>query len=75
MTDPIGLNHPFNAYVVEADGSKGQFVGGSYDDISAVTVASAVYQAKQQTSPNVPFAIGVFDSTDALIAWVGTATV
>jgi hypothetical protein len=61
---------PFRAYLVE-DGVVGEFLGGSYDNISAVTVACAAYQIMQRYNPRTNVAAVVYDDLDAIIAWIG----
>ena len=64
--------HPFNVYTLEPDfTTKKEWVGGTYDNISSVTVACAAFTAWQNYSPGGGVLVGVFDDTDALIAFIG----
>jgi len=67
------LQHPFPCYTLNPDGSQKMLVGGSYDNISAVTIACAIYVAIQSYSPHDKRQVGVFDDTDTLIAVVGAS--
>ena len=60
----------FKVYLIQ-DGVRGAWVGGSYDNISAVTIACALYTALEATYPDVHNAIGVYDGADAGIAFIG----
>ena len=55
-----------NGGVIDADAA-----GGSYDNISAVTIACAVFQTLQGFSPSPSRAVTIHDSTDTVIAFVG----
>ena len=70
-TEAAQYNHPFNVYRMVDEQTKGNWVGGSYDNISAVTIACAVYAARQNYSPDFETMFAVFDSTDTPIAFVG----
>ena len=75
MTEPVSsIQHPFGCYTLNPDGSKKTLVGGSYDNISAVTIACAVYASIQAYSPTDKRQLAVFDETDTLIAVVGSAS-
>jgi len=63
--------HPFNVYSMIDANTKDKWVGGSYDNISAVTVASAIYQARQGYSPDTEALVAVFNDTDTMIAIIG----
>ena len=52
--------------VIDADAS-----GGSYDNISAVTIACSVFQAMQDYSPSPRNAVTIHDDTGKVIAFVG----
>lgn len=60
--------HPFTVKLED-----GTLVGGSYDNLSAVTIAAAVYQARQGGSggSDPDFVVTVFDSADVEIAIIG----
>jgi len=62
--------HPFKCKLPD-----GTLVGGSYDNISAVTIACAYFQTLQQLSPAAAglHQIVVYDSTDVAIAVIGTS--
>ena len=71
--EPIPLAPPieqFNCYLMVDQNTKGPWVGGSYDNISAVTIACAFYQSYMRHAPE-PL-VGVFDSSDSVIAFIGT---
>ena len=75
MTDAVSsIQHPFGCYTLNPDGSKKSLVGGSYDNISAVTIACAVYAAIQGYSPTDKRQLAVFDDTDTMIAVIGAAS-
>jgi len=63
--------HPFKVYTMNADDTKNTFVGGSYDNISAVTIACAIWTSSQNYNPTTGFAVGVYDDTDTVIAFLG----
>jgi len=64
---------PFRSYVVE-DGVVGEFLGGSYDNISAVTVACSAFQILQSYNPRTNVAAVVYDENGQVIAWIGRYT-
>jgi hypothetical protein len=64
---------PFRAYKVE-DGVVGDFLGGSYDNISAVTVACTCFQTLQGYNPRTNISVVVYDENDQIIAWIGRYT-
>ena len=70
--DPaVGTNHPFNVYKMVDSLTKEQWVGGSYDNISATSIACAAFTAWVSYSPGGGILIGVFDSADTPIAFIG----
>ena len=74
MTEAVSsVQHPFGCYTLNLDGSKKTLVGGSYDNISAVTIACSVYAAIQAYSPTDKRQLAVFDETDTMIAVIGSA--
>jgi len=68
---PAAATHPFTVYTVNEDGTKKTYVGGSYDNISAVTIACAMYDAMQDYAASTWRKIVVYDSTDTPIAFIG----
>jgi len=66
--EAAALNHPYKCRLPD-----GTFVGGSYDDISAVTIAAAYYQVLQILVPEGTgqHSVIVYDDTDTPIAIVG----
>ena len=75
MSEPASIEaataHPFRCYIVDDTGAKKTYVGGSYDNISAVTIACAVYDAIQDYSISTWRKIVIYDSTDTAIAFIG----
>ena len=73
MSVPAGgpPQHPYRCFTLNPDYSQNRYVGGSYDNISAVTIASALYTAREQVMQSDHFLIGVFDDTDTPIAFIG----
>jgi len=72
MEGRVASTHPFKVYTYNPDGSQGtRLLGGSYDNISAVTIACSVYQAMQQFDVDTWRQLGVWDSTNTLIAVIG----
>ena len=63
--------HPFRCYEVSAEGVRGDFVGGSYDAISVVTIACAFFEMHQGASVISRYGIGAYDTDDTLIAFIG----
>jgi len=63
--------HLYNVYLMTDPDTKGQWVGGSYDNISAVTIACSWYSTTQQLVPANNRLIAVFDDTDTVIAAIG----
>jgi hypothetical protein len=63
--------HPFTVYAIQADGSKGRYVGGSYDNASAVSIMCSAFATRQFVSNEDDLLLEVFDSTDAPIAFIG----
>ena len=71
-SEAVGLNHPYKVYGLSGDGStKGDFAGGAYDAPAAVTIACTIYAASQEYDTSINRLVGVFDSSDQLIAVVG----
>jgi len=66
---------PFGCHFIMEDGSKGSFAGGSYDNISAVTIACCLYAASQTptsvTNPNLERTVAVYDGAGTIIAIIG----
>ena len=60
----------FKCFLVE-DAIIGQFVGGSYDNISAVTVATDAYRTLQDYNPRSNVGVIVVDDTGINIAYIG----
>jgi hypothetical protein len=60
----------FKVYLIQ-DGVRGVWVGGSYDNISAVTIACAIYTTLEAMYPDSHNAVGVYDSMDTGVAFVG----
>jgi len=71
MSEPAAATHPFRVYTLNDDNTKKTYVGGSYDNISAVTIACAMYGAMQNFNVVTWRQIAVFDSTDTPIAVIG----
>jgi len=74
--DQPGTGNPnqlFNAYQMEDSLTKAQWVGGSYDNISAVTIACAWYMMRQNAAVSNSLLVGVFDESDTPIAFIGRA--
>jgi len=71
MNDKAAPTHPFMVYTLDTEDQQKTLVGGSYDDISAVTIACAVYSAFQRYSPSQWRRLAVFDDTDTPIAFIG----
>jgi len=63
--------HPYRCYEMSLEDVRGDFVGGSYDAISVVTIACAFFQMHQQANPVAYYGIAVYDETDTLIAFIG----
>jgi len=63
--------HPFTIWTVDEAGTKKGYVGGSYDNASAVTIACGVYDALQDYSVATWRQVRVYDSTDQVIAFIG----
>ena len=63
--------HLFTVYTLNDDETQNEVVGGSYDNISAVTIACSVFQVRQSKGTDEWLMVGVFDSTDTLIARIG----
>lgn len=62
---------PFEAHIMVA-GAKGESLGGSYDNLTAVTIACTVWQSMQAYNPTTDRVFGVFDnSTGTQIAVIG----
>ena len=69
MSEPAATTHPFKCKLPD-----GTFVGGSYDSISAVTIACAAFTTMQTLNPTAgTHQITVFDSADVAIAYIGRA--
>jgi len=60
----------FNVYWMADPNTKGDWLGGSYDNISAVTIACTVF-AELQRHYQTEALVGVFDDTDTPIAFIG----
>jgi hypothetical protein len=71
MSVEAAPTHPFSCYTLDEQGERKTLVGGSYDNISAVTIAVAVYGAQQDYSPSTWRKVAVFDDSDKIIAFVG----
>ena len=65
--------HPFRCWTVNEADVKKTYVGGSYDNISAVTIACAAYGSIQGYSTSPWMRVVVFDSTDTPVAFIGAA--
>ena len=65
------MNHPFKCYVMYDDQRSDNLLGGSYDNISAVTVACAVFSTLYQAGGHAANGVGVYDDTDTMIAYIG----
>src|SRR5262245_27781797 len=63
--------HAYRCYLLDENDEKKTYVGGSYDNISAVTIACAMYQAMQGYNVATWRKIVVFDSGDTPIAFIG----
>ena len=64
--------HPFKVYTYNPDGTQGtRLLGGSYDNISAVQIAAAVYVAMQRFDVETWRQLGVWDDSGSLIAVIG----
>ena len=66
-----GPTHLFNVYWMKDQSTKGGWIGGSYDNISIVTIMCALYQVRQNRVADQGLLMACFDSTDTLIAAVG----
>jgi len=77
MSEPaepaVSTAHLYNVYLMVDSNTKEQWVGGSYDNISAVTIACSWYSTTQQLVPENSRLVGVFDDTDSVIAFIGSA--
>lgn len=75
MSAPEQTQHPFKCVALDDNDQQTVVCGGSYDNISAVTIACAVYQASQAvapiTHPDMYRRVAVLDTTDTIIAVVG----
>jgi hypothetical protein len=71
MSEVEALVHPFKVYELNDDGSTGAMVGGSYDNISAVTIACAAWSTVQGYSPSTHRKLVIYDATDTAIAFIG----
>lgn len=49
----------------------GNVLGGSYDNVSAVSIAVGVYQSIKEANPKANQQVTVFDQTHKAIAYVG----
>jgi len=63
----------FNCYHMVDSVTKGPWIGGSYDNISAVQVASAYYISHSLGMGGLSRSqlVGVFDNTNTVIAFIG----
>lgn len=70
MTDPlkpqappgVPLPTPFEVHMMN-QGAKGESLGASYDNVTAVTIACTVWQSMQDYNPTTDRIFGVFDNT------------
>lgn len=62
---------PFKVFLIQDGVLATEPSGGSYDNISAVTIACALYQSLQGYNPATENAVTVHDETDTAIAYVG----
>jgi len=60
----------FNVYWMVDANTKNKWLGGSYDNISAVTIACAVFNALQEGYQKHAL-VAVFDGSDNAIAFIG----
>ncbi len=62
---------PFEVHMMN-QGVKGESLGGSYDNLSAVTIACTVWSSMQSYNPTTDRVFGVFDNaTGTQIAVIG----
>lgn len=66
-----GTVHPFKVCVLNSDDTRGVEIGGSYDNISAVTIACCLYSARQAVGGSISFRVAVYDDSGTGIAVVG----
>jgi len=66
-----GTVHPYPVYTLNDDETKKELVGGSYDNISALTIACAVFGLRQSKGTDEWLMVGVFDDAGTLIARIG----
>jgi len=75
MTEPpprINPNEAYKVYVMESLTTKGELVAQAVDLPSAAVLASGVFAAKQNYSPNPSFLLGILDTlADSVVAFVG----
>ena len=62
----------FNVYWMTDASTKREWLGGSYDNISAVTIACSVFNSLQDAYQQNAL-VGVFDGSDKAIAFIGGA--
>lgn len=71
MSETEDAQHPFRCYTLDDNNERKTMVGGSYDEISAVTIACAVYAVAQGYSASTWRNVIVVDSTEQIIAVIG----
>jgi len=60
----------FNVYWMTDQNTKNEWLGGSYDNISAVTIGCCIFAALEKNYQTRAL-VAVFDSTDTAIAFIG----
>jgi len=72
--EPINLNPNLlcKVWTMSDSSTKDQLVAGAYDQQQAVTIAAAWFNAYETIRPDTHMIVGVFDSSDQLIAQIGT---
>jgi len=72
--EPINLNPNLlcKVWTMSDDHTKDQLVAGAYDQMQAVTIAAAWFNAYETIRPDTHMLVGVYDSSDQLIAQIGT---
>jgi hypothetical protein len=68
--------HPqwdFHVHQLNADDSPGTFVGGAYDDTTAVAIMCACYAVAQNYAASTARAFGVFNEQEECVAVIGSS--
>jgi len=74
MPEPIQQPNPqqqVNVYTMSDYQTKNTWLGGAYDAQSGIAIACALYVAAQQYNATTQRLIGIFDSSDLLIGFIG----